>query len=119
MKHKDSKLQIRILIGFALLIVAGVMFYSAFRMPLVYDTASDSSVSIEESSTAQQVTYPLNINEATVEELMTINGLGYERASLIVSYREEIGGYTSVEQIKNIYGFDDVMLNKISPYLTV
>ncbi|MCH5320781.1 MAG: helix-hairpin-helix domain-containing protein [Eubacterium sp.] len=65
------------------------------------------------------VTYPLNLNTCTAEELMTIDGIGEVKASYILEYRDYLGGYTSVEQIKNIKGIGESTFEKISPYLTV
>lgn len=67
----------------------------------------------------KQFAYPVNLNTATVEDLMKIEGIGENRAWQIVSYRNEIGRYTSVSQIKNISGIGDGVYEQISPYLTV
>lgn len=72
-----------------------------------------------EKSTEKPVNYPLNLNTATVQELMTINGIGETRASMIISYREHLGGYTSVDEIKNISGIGEGIYEQVSPYLTV
>lgn len=74
------------------------------------DSSSDADVS---------VSYPLDLNTCTAEELMTINGIGEVKANNIIEYRDYLGGYTSVEQIKNIKGIGDKVYEKISPYLTV
>ena len=63
--------------------------------------------------------YPINLNTATVEELVSIDGLGESRASAIIEYRDYLGGYTSVEQIKEISGIGDATYAKLAPYLTV
>ena len=65
------------------------------------------------------VQYPLNLNTCTAAELMTINGIGEARASAIIAYREYLGGYTDVEQLKNISGIGDGIFAKIEPYVTV
>lgn len=72
-----------------------------------------------DDETEPVVSYPLNINTCTMAELMTIDGIGESKADAIIQYREYLGGYTSVEQIKNIKGIGDVIFEKISPYLTV
>lgn len=74
------------------------------------DSGSDADVS---------VSYPLDLNTCTAEELMTINGIGEVKANNIIEYRDYLGGYTSVDQIKNIKGIGDKVYEKISPYLTV
>lgn len=82
-------------------------------------SASSQTNSASEGDGDISVTYPLNLNTCTAEELMTISGIGEVKASSIIEYREYLGGYTSVEQIKNIKGIGDKIYEKISPYLTV
>lgn len=85
-----------------------------------YDESNYSqSDSANQNDQEASVSYPLNLNTCTAEELMTISGIGEVKASAIIEYREYLGGYTSVEQIKNIKGIGDKVYEKISPYLTV
>lgn len=93
----------------------------------VYEYTSSESVTVTESNTQSaetaddevSVSYPLNLNTCTAQELMTISGIGEVKAAAIIEYREYLGGYTSVEQLKNIKGIGDKIYEKISPYLTV
>lgn len=93
----------------------------------VYENTSSESVTVSESNTQSaetaddevSVSYPLNLNTCTVQELMTISGIGEVKAAAIIEYCEYLGGYTSVEQLKNIKGIGDKIYEKISPYLTV
>lgn len=85
-----------------------------------YDESNYSqSDSGNQNDQEASVSYPLNLNTCTAEELMTISGIGEVKASAIIEYREYLSGYTSVEQIKNIKGIGDKVYEKISPYLTV
>ena len=61
----------------------------------------------------------MNLNTATFEVLTAIQGIGDQSAAAILAYREQIGKYTSVEQIKDIRGIGDGLYVKIAPYLTV
>lgn len=70
-------------------------------------------------NTKQVLTGKINLNTCTAAELTAINGIGDTRADAIIQYREYLGGYTSVEQIKNIKGIGDKLYEKIAPYLTV
>ena len=65
------------------------------------------------------VSFPLNLNTCTKEELMEIDGIGEVRADAIIAYREKLGGYSSVEQLKDISGIGDKTFEKIAPYVTV
>lgn len=138
---KTDKKQTMVMIGITLLVLAGVLLYISFSQPKVYvdeTTVSDSqqnaatvqSSSVLTSATATASTvkvqttqnatsFPVNINTATVSELIAVPNLGEKRASDIIAYREAIGGYTSVSQIKNIKGIGDKLYSMVSPYLTV
>ncbi len=65
------------------------------------------------------VSYPLNLNTCTSEELQTIDNIGKARADAIIAYRDYLGGYTSVEQLKEISGIGDSVFSSIAPYVTV
>lgn len=85
------------------------------------NTAAPSASAEETASDAPvvSVSFPLNLNTATVEELMQIDGLGPAKASAIVEYRAVRGGYTSVEQIMEIKGIGEGIYQQVAPYLTV
>jgi len=51
---------------------------------------------------------PLEINIANEEELITIPGIGPGRAAAIISYRNKLGGYVELGQVKEAYGMDSV-----------
>lgn len=138
-----GKRQSIIVIGFGLIILSAVILYYALSMPKISvsqassvhissedisensfsaDNASPpkaTSQSSTENDTSSAVNYPLNLNSCTAEELMSISGIGEVKANNIIEYREYLGGYTSVEQIKNIKGIGDGVYEKVSPYLTV
>lgn len=58
------------------------------------------------------VSFPLNLNTCTKEELMEIDGIGEVRADAIIAYRAKLGGYSSVEQLKDISGIGDKTFEK-------
>lgn len=61
----------------------------------------------------------INLNTATKEQLMTVKGIGNTYAERIIAYRESHGGFSSLEQLKEIEGVADKRYEKWSPYLTV
>lgn len=61
----------------------------------------------------------VNLNTGTLEQLMTLPGIGQSKAESIVSYREEHGKFSSVEEIMNITGIKEGIYNKIKDYISV
>lgn len=63
--------------------------------------------------TVSTVVFPIDINAATVEELMHIKGIGRAIAENIVAYRENYGYFYSVEDLMNVDGISDKRLDNI------
>lgn len=61
----------------------------------------------------------VNLNTASREELMTLRGIGESRAEDIIHYREEFGGFKSIEDIMNVSGIKDAAFEKIKDSITV
>ena len=61
----------------------------------------------------------VNLNTATMEELTTLPGVGESKASLIVQYREEHGGFQCIEDVMNISGIKEGLFQKIKEYIKV
>ena len=51
--------------------------------------------------------------------MLEINGIVPAFAKRILKYRSLLGGFVSVEQLKEVYGFTDEMFEKIKPNVTV
>jgi competence protein ComEA len=60
----------------------------------------------------------INLNTATLDELITLDGIGEVIAKRIIEYRETYG-FRSVEELKNIKGIGDVKYAKIVSRVTV
>lgn len=61
----------------------------------------------------------VNLNTATKEELMTLSGIGEVKAEAILRYREETGGFTSVEELMEIEGIKDGVFNKVKDQVKI
>lgn len=61
----------------------------------------------------------VNINTATKEELMTLPGIGSARAEDIIRYRQESGGFKTIEDIMKVSGIKDAAFQKIKDSITV
>ncbi len=61
----------------------------------------------------------VNLNTASKEQLMTLTGIGESRAEDIIRYREESGGFQSIEEIMNVPGIKESAYLKIKDSITV
>lgn len=61
----------------------------------------------------------ININTASLEELLKISGIGESKAKNIIEYRETNGKFKNIEEIKNINGIGDSLFNKIKDNITI
>ncbi len=60
----------------------------------------------------------VNINTASLDELMTLNGIGETRAKDIIKYREKTK-FEKIEDIKNVQGIGESLFAKIKENITV
>lgn len=76
-------------------------------------------VSLTNTSGSGQTVGKVNINTATVEELDTLPGIGPAIAQRIIEYRQTNGPFQSIEEIKNVSGIGDKLLEKLKDLIMV
>lgn len=59
----------------------------------------------------------LDINLCDTTQLQELKGIGSAFSKRIIKYRESLGGFTSINQLKEVYGITDEIFNQISPNL--
>lgn len=62
---------------------------------------------------------PINLNTATVTELMQLPRVGARTAERIVAFRKQHGGFKRPEELMNVKGIGEKSFAKLKPYLTV
>ncbi|HOC20924.1 MAG TPA: helix-hairpin-helix domain-containing protein [Anaerolineae bacterium] len=61
----------------------------------------------------------VNLNTATLAELLTLPGIGETRAQAILAYRAEHGPFTRIEELQNVSGIGPATYEKLAPYITI
>lgn len=61
----------------------------------------------------------IDLNKATVTELMRLKGIGKGKAEAIVAYREENGGFKSIDELARVKGIGKKTVAKLRPELTI
>jgi competence protein ComEA len=79
----------------------------------------DSVKSEENSHSNTSKNIVVEINTADSLKLLQVKGIGAFRAKVILEYRNKLGGFYSLTQLKEVYGIDEEAYDKISPQLTL
>lgn len=61
----------------------------------------------------------VNLNQASATELEELPGIGPALAGRIVTHREEIGAFTSVDQLDDVSGIGPVLMDQLRDLVTV
>ena len=78
----------------------------------IKETAADTSKYSSQKFTAASI--HLDINTADTIELLSVNGIGPARARGVFKYRQLLGGYYSVKQLREVYGIDSASYKEIA-----
>lgn len=60
---------------------------------------------------------PVNLNTASVTELMQLPRVGQKTAERIVAFRKQHGGFQRPEELMNVKGIGEKSYAKLKPYL--
>jgi competence protein ComEA len=61
----------------------------------------------------------VNINTANAKELATLPGIGAVKAEAIVKYRKDNGKFKHINDLNDVKGIGDKMIEKIKPEVTL
>ena len=88
--------------------LAAFLLITAWISPVGYATSANS---INKA--------PININTATVEELVDLPSIGQKVAERIIQYRKKHGAFKTLEDLKTVRGIGDKIFEKIKPLIRV
>ena len=80
--------------------------------------SNSSSMIVSSNDANSDITY-VNINTASKEELVKLNGIGESKANAIVEYRNKNGNFTNIEDIQNVDGIGKALYEKIKDNIKV
>jgi len=79
---------------------------SSFAQPYT----DNQSITTSESAKIKQTSI-VYLNNSSLEQLVTLKGIGHKKAQAIISYREQIGAFKSVTELTEIKGIGNKVLS--------
>ena len=61
---------------------------------------------------------PIDINTADTTAFIALPGIGSKLANRIIAFRTKLGGFSDVDQIREVYGLKDSVFQIIHPFLS-
>ncbi len=89
----------------------------------IYATAWDGNIILQADANgswqkvSKLVPSLVNINTATLSELMTLPGIGEIKAQAIITFRTSHGNFTSIDQLDDVPGIGPATINLLRPYV--
>jgi len=81
------------------------LFWTIFC--LCISTAATANQAINESFLSYNL---IDLNDAPIEKLMTLKGVGQKKAQAIIDYRMQHNGFRKIEELTNVKGIGDKIL---------
>ena len=106
------------------ILLAGGMTSSAFEQSvnlarMVSDGEQIVVLDKSQVSSGEASSLFISLNNATLEQLESLPGVGPAMAARIIEHRESIGSFSDLSQLKDVSGIGDKLYAKISKDLTL
>ncbi len=80
---------------------------------------SQPSFQMEKAAPEESAHWSIEVNTTTAEEWMNFRGVGPVLSKRIVAFREALGGFYSVSQVKEVYGVSQELFDEMVNHLFV
>lgn len=85
---------------------------------VLHNDLSETVANTEAATDIRQYLY-ININAASIEEFMLLDGIGEIIAGNIINYRAYMGGFKNIEEIMNVSGIGEKTFSAIKDHIYV
>ncbi len=85
--------------------------FCALLTSLLFFTANVMSAESKVTTNVVVMQQYVNLNQSTIDDLVTLKGIGHKKAQAIIAYRQQIGAFKSVNELTNIKGIGEKILS--------
>ena len=94
-------------------------FYQRVKEYISIAKADKKEENVVQAAKSEKKNLNVDVNSADTMALIALPGIGSKLALRIINFRDKLGGFYSVDQIKETYGLADSTFQKIKIYLMV
>jgi competence protein ComEA len=95
----------------------GNYYYVPKPNEAIPDTATNAPQNLQ--AVENGISYPINLNTATQDELESLPGIGPSKAADILTYRDAHGPFLSLEDLANVSGIGSTTVEALCDYLYI
>lgn len=83
------------------------------------DVAGSSTTATDTATTQSATGTKVELNTATKDQLLQVDGIGDKKADKIIEYRKQHGPFKNLTELKDISGIGDKTYQKLKEHLTL
>jgi competence protein ComEA len=87
------------------------------KQPIASESPKNGQNNDITKKTGGVVSSAIDLNKSNLEDFLVLRGIGRTFATRIIEHRERLGGFSSLNQLKEVYGLPDSTLRFIIPLL--
>lgn len=95
-----------------------ILIYALLSSALLF-VNNVAAIEAEIVKTVEVIQQNVNLNKSTVDDLVTLKGVGLKKAQAILAYRQEVGRFKSINELIKIKGIGEKVLKDNKARLTI
>ncbi len=98
-------------------IALGITLLATPSLSLAQDSSADQSLQQHKVEAKKQEV--VNLNNSTFEQLVSLKGVGQTKAKAIIAYRQQAGGFKSVNELVKVSGIGEKIVKENKARLSI